>query len=243
MPIVLLAAATIAAAVPISDTIVVTATRSPEALARIGGYTYATTALAQSTAAAVDRGEKPAVPSAIAKYHATEWAREIAKDAMDVHGGKGVILGPGNYLARSWEAVPVAITVEGANIMTRCLMIFGQGAIRCHPYVLKEMQAAALPDENESLNAFDNVLFQHIGFGISNAARSFIHGIMHSRIGSAPGDAYTRRMYRKLNRYSAALALMADTSMLVLGGKLKPKAAVEATQRGVQAAVDGRAEL
>ena len=194
-----------------------------EALARIGGYTYATTALAQSTAAAVDRGEKPAVPSAIAKYHATEWAREISKDAMDVHGGKGVILGPSNYLARGWQAVPVAITVEGANIMTRCLMIFGQGAIRCHPYVLKEMQAAALPDYGDSLKAFDKVLFQHIGFGISNAARSFIHGIMHSRIGAAPGDAYTRRMYRKLNRYSAALALMADTSMLVLGGKLKFK--------------------
>lgn len=194
-----------------------------EALARIGGYTYATTALAQATAAAVDRGEKPAVPSAIAKYHTTEWAREISKDAMDVHGGKGVIIGPNNYLARGWQAVPVAITVEGANIMTRCLMIFGQGAIRCHPYVLKEMQAAALPDYGQRLTAFDEVLFQHVGFGFSNAARSFVYGLLHSRIGAAPGDAYTKKMYRKLNRYSAALALMSDTSMLVLGGKLKFK--------------------
>ncbi len=194
-----------------------------EALARIGGYTYAMTALSRATAAAVDRGEKPAVPSAIAKYHATEWARAISADAMDVHGGKGVILGPKNYLGRGYQSVPIAITVEGANIMTRCLMIFGQGAIRCHPYVLKEMQAAALPDYGERLRAFDHVLFQHIGFGFSNAARSFVLGLTHAHIGSVPGDAYTRRFYRKLNRYSAALALVADTSMLVLGGKLKFK--------------------
>ena len=120
-----------------------------EALARIGGYTYAITALSRATAAAVDRGEKPAVPSAIAKYHATELAREIAKDAMDVHGGKGVILGPSNWIGRGWQGAPIAITVEGANIMTRSLMIFGQGAIRCHPYVLKEMQAARIADYRE----------------------------------------------------------------------------------------------
>ena len=113
-----------------------------EALARIGGYTYAITALSRATAAAVDRGEKPAVPSAIAKYHCTELGREVADDAMDVHGGKAVQLGPRNYAGRAWQAAPIAITVEGANIMTRSLMIFGQGAIRCHPYVLKEMQAA-----------------------------------------------------------------------------------------------------
>ena len=102
-----------------------------EALARIGGLTYATAALSRATAAAVDRGEKPAVPSAIAKYHATEWGRVIAGDAMDVHGGKAVQLGPKNYAGRAWQGVPIAITVEGANIMTRSLMIFGQGALRC----------------------------------------------------------------------------------------------------------------
>ncbi|PXV57216.1 acyl-CoA dehydrogenase [Dyella jiangningensis] len=194
-----------------------------EALARIGGLTYATAALSRATAAAVDRGEKPAVPSAIAKYHATEWGRTVAGDALDVHGGKGVQLGPKNYAGRAWQGVPIAITVEGANIMTRSLMIFGQGAIRCHPYVLKEMQALSIPDYGDRLRAFDRALFGHIGFGISNAVRSFTLGITGSRIGDTAGDAYVRRYYRKLNRYSAALALCADTFMGVLGGKLKFK--------------------
>ena len=194
-----------------------------EALARIAGNTYACTALSQATAAAVDRGEKPAVPSAIAKYHCTEMARELARDAMDVHGGKGVQLGPNNYLGRGWQAAPISITVEGANIMTRSLMIFGQGAIRCHPWVLKEMQAAQNPDPDKRLRDFDTNLFGHIGFAISNAVSSFWYGLTFARFGAAPGDAYTRRYYRKLNRYSANLALLADTSMLLLGGKLKFK--------------------
>ncbi|MDQ6646267.1 MAG: acyl-CoA dehydrogenase, partial [Pseudomonadota bacterium] len=194
-----------------------------EALARIGGLTYAITALSRATAAAVDRGEKPAVPSAIAKYHATEWARQVANDTMDVHGGKAVQLGPKNYAARGWASVPIAITVEGANIMTRSLMIFGQGAIRCHPYVLREMQAMAIADRSEQLQVFDRLLFSHIGFGLSNAVRSFVLGLTGSRLGETAGDAYTRRYYRKLNRYSAALALCADVFMGVLGGKLKFK--------------------
>ncbi len=194
-----------------------------EALARIGGLTYATAALSRATAAAVDRGEKPAVPSAIAKYHATEWGRLIAGDSMDVHGGKAVQLGPKNYAGRSWQGVPIAITVEGANIMTRSLMIFGQGAIRCHPYVLKEMQALSIPDYGDRLRAFDRALFGHLGFGISNAVRAFTLGLTGSRIGETAGDAYTRRYYRKLNRYSAALALCSDVFMGVLGGKLKFK--------------------
>ena len=194
-----------------------------EALARIGGLTYATAALSRATAAAVDRGEKPAVPSAIAKYHATEWGRIVAGDSMDVHGGKGVQLGPKNYAGRAWQGVPIAITVEGANIMTRSLMIFGQGAIRCHPYVLKEMQSLSIADYGDRLKAFDRALFGHLGFGVSNAVRAFTLGITGSAIGDAAGDAYTRRYYRKLNRYSAALALCADVFMGVLGGKLKFK--------------------
>ena len=194
-----------------------------EALARIGGYTYAVTALSRATAAAVDRGEKPAVPSAIAKFHATDMGRQVITDAMDIHGGKGVILGPKNYLGRAWQGAPIGITVEGANILTRSLMIFGQGAIRCHPYVLKEMLAAQEPDYRTRLKTFDTLLFKHIGFAISNAVRSFLLGLTHASIGTAPGDKYTKRYYRKLNRYSAALALCADTSMLVLGGKLKQK--------------------
>jgi len=194
-----------------------------EALARIAGNTYAISALSQATAAAVSRGENPAVPSTIAKYHCTTMGREVIQDAMDIHGGKGIILGPRNYLGRDWQGAPISITVEGANIMTRSLMIFGQGAILCHPWVLKEMKAATLEDPVRRLVEFDRNLFGHIGFAISNAVRAFWFGLAASRLGRAPGDAYTRRYYRKLNRYSAALALMADTSMLLLGGKLKFK--------------------
>jgi acyl-CoA dehydrogenase len=194
-----------------------------EALARIAGKAYAISALAQATAAAVSRGENPAVPSTIAKYHCTQMGREVVTDAMDVHGGKGIILGPRNYLGRAWQATPISITVEGANIMTRSLMIFGQGAILCHPWVMKEMKAAQLGDPRERIDAFDDALFGHIGYAISNAVRSWWYGFTGARIGGAPGDDYTRRFYRKLDRYSAALALMADTSMLLLGGKLKFK--------------------
>ncbi|GHA77870.1 acyl-CoA dehydrogenase [Cognatilysobacter bugurensis] len=194
-----------------------------EALARIAGNAYTISALAEAAAAAVARGELPAVPSTIAKYHCTEMGREVIKDAMDVHGGKGIILGPRNYLGRQWQASPISITVEGANIMTRTLMIFGQGAILCHPWVLKEMKAAGNADREQGLRDFDAALFGHIGFAISNAVRSFWFGLTGARFGAAPGDAYTRRFYRKLNRYSAVLALMADTSMLLLGGKLKFK--------------------
>ncbi|QNH16094.1 acyl-CoA dehydrogenase [Xanthomonas sp. SS] len=194
-----------------------------EALARIGGKAYAISALAQATAAAVDRGDVPSVPSAIAKYHCTTMSREVISDVMDVVGGKGIILGPRNFAGRSWQAAPIAITVEGANIMTRSLLIFGQGAILCHPWVMKEMKAAGNPDHKAGVDEFDRNLFGHIGFAISNAVRSLWFGLTAARIGAAPGDAYTRRFFRKLDRYSANLALMADVSMLMLGGKLKFK--------------------
>ena len=194
-----------------------------EALARMGAKAYAISALSQATAAAVDRGDVPAVPSAIAKYHCTEMGREVAKDVMDVIGGKGIILGPRNFAGRSWQAAPIAITVEGANIMTRSLLIFGQGAILCHPWVMKEMKAAQNPDERAGLEAFDTALFGHIRYAISNAVRSVWFAVTGSRFGSAPGDDYTRRYFRRLNRHSANLALMADVSMLMLGGKLKFK--------------------
>lgn len=194
-----------------------------EALARIGGKAYAISALAQATAAAVDRGDVPSVPSAIAKYHCTTMGREVVSDMMDVVGGKGIILGPRNFAGRAWQAAPIGITVEGANIMTRSLLIFGQGAILCHPWVMKEMKAAGNPDHKAGVDEFDRNLFGHIGFAISNAVRSLWFGLTAARIGAAPGDAYTRRFFRKLDRYSANLALMADVSMLMLGGKLKFK--------------------
>jgi acyl-CoA dehydrogenase len=196
-----------------------------EALSRIAGRTYAISALSRMTATAVDLGEKPAIPSAIAKYHATEMAREIIKDVMDVHGGKGIILGPRNYLGRAWQGAPIWITVEGANIMTRCLMIFGQGAIRCHPYVLKEIQASRIENPAEALRTFDRLLFGHVGFSISNAVRSFFLGFNRGRLARVPvpHDRRLASYYRKLTRYSAALAFAADISMLTLGGKLKQK--------------------
>ena len=190
-----------------------------EALARIGGRTYKVAALSAMTTAAVDRGESPSVPSAIAKYHTTQTGREIIKDAMDIHGGKGIVLGPRNYLGRSWQGAPISITVEGANILTRSLMIYGQGAIRCHPYVLEEMEAAAQND----LDRFDKALFGHIGHSISNAARAFLLGLTGGWLSQAPGNRDTRRFYRQLNRYSAALAFASDVAMGVLGGKLKRK--------------------
>lgn len=194
-----------------------------EAMARVGGLSFAINALSRMTAHAVDLGEKPAVPSAIAKYHATESGREVVKDAMDIHAGKGVILGPKNWLGRMWQGAPISVTVEGANILTRSMIIFGQGAIRCHPYVLAELKAAELTDPTARLDAFDRLVFAHIGFAISNALRAFGLGLVHASVGKTPGDAYTARFYRRVTRYSAVLALVADTAMLTLGGKLKVK--------------------
>ncbi len=194
-----------------------------EALARIGGHTYITSALSKMTAAAVDLGEKPSVPSAIAKFHTVELARKVVSDAMDVHGGKGIILGPKNYLGRGWQGMPISVTVEGANILTRSMIIFGQGAIRCHPYVLNEMAAAALTDEKASLKAFDKQLFGHIGFTISNGVRALILGLTGSRLAKAPAGSDTARYYQHLSRYSAAFAFLADATLLTLGAELKRK--------------------
>ena len=194
-----------------------------EALSRMIGHTYTLSALSEASACAVDRGEKPAVISTIAKYHGTELGRKVIQDAMDVQGGKGIILGPKNYLGRAWQAAPIGITVEGANIMTRSLMIFGQGAILSHPWVLKEMKAVQETDAKVRLETFDRALMGHVGFAFSNAIRSLWFGLTASRFGKAPGNDYTKRFYRKLNRYSAALALMTDVSLMSLGGRLKFK--------------------
>jgi len=198
------------------------------ALARIAGNTYATSALSRMTATAVDLGEKPAVTSAIAKYHATEKGREVISDAMDIHGGKGVILGPRNYLARGWQSMPVWITVEGANILTRNMMIFGQGAIRCHPYLLSEMEAARLQDPAERISRFDELLFAHIGFSIRNAVRSLVLGMSFGKFAAVPRDRRTAKYYQKLSRYSSSLAFVSDIAMLTLGGKLKQKEHISA---------------
>jgi len=194
-----------------------------EVMSQLAGYTYAISALSRMTATAVDLGEKPAVPSAIAKYHATSMARQVVTDAMDIHGGKGIIMGPKNYLGRGYQGMPIWITVEGANILTRSMMIFGQGAIRCHPYVLKEMHAARMEDQQKGLEEFDRNLFGHIGYSISNAVRSMVLGLSFARFAAVPTDRKTAKYYRKLTRYSAALAFASDIAMLTLGGKLKHK--------------------
>lgn len=192
-----------------------------EALCRIAGKTYSCAATSAMTALAVDRGEKPAVPSAIAKMHATDMARSILQDAMDIHGGKGIVMGPKNYLGRGWMGAPIWITVEGANILTRSMIIFGQGAIRCHPYVLKEMEAANLENETESLEKFDVLLFKHMGYSLQNATRSFFQGLGTWRLERNTGDDFTRQFYSRITRYSAAFGFAADISMLTLGGSLK----------------------
>jgi acyl-CoA dehydrogenase len=194
-----------------------------EALTRIAGHTYIMNAAVSVTSTAIDQGEKPAVPAAILKYHCTEMARKVAIDAMDIHGGKGVMLGPNNYLGRGYMAAPIAITVEGANILTRSLIIFGQGAIRCHPFVLRELEAAQDEDTERGLEEFDSALFGHVGYAVSNMARAFWLALSHAKFSEVPLNTPTRRYYQNINRYSAAFALATDFAMLTLGGKLKQK--------------------
>jgi len=194
-----------------------------EALTRIAGHSYIMNAAVAVTSGAIDQGEKPAVPSAILKYHCTELSRKVANDAMDIHGGKGVMMGPNNYLGRGYMATPIAITVEGANILTRSLIIYGQGAIRCHPFVLRELNAAGDDDLDRGLIEFDDALFGHIGYAISNMARSFFLALTHAKFSRVPLNTPTRRYYQNINRYSAAFALASDFAMLTLGGALKKR--------------------
>src|SRR5690606_17568667 len=153
-------------------------------------------------------GDVPSVPSAIAKYHCTTMGREVAADFMDTVGGNGIILGPRNIGGRACQVAPIAITVEGAHIMTRRLLVIAQAAVLCHPSLLQDTTAAQDPDHAAGSREFDRTLFGHIGFAISNAVRSFWFGTPGAKIGKAPGDDYTRRYFRKLDRYSANLALM-----------------------------------
>ena len=199
-----------------------------EAIARMAGNVYTMMAASRVTCTAITNGEKPAVPSAILKYHNTELGRQVAADAMDVHGGKGIMLGPKNYLARGYEGVPIAITVEGANILTRNLIIFGQGAIRCHPFVRAEMDAARNPDRDAGLIEFDRLLFKHLGYGVSNAARSLVMAVTFARFTEVPVAGPTRRYYQHINRYSASFALITDAAMFTLGGELKRRELISA---------------
>lgn len=197
-----------------------------EALARIAGNTYMMDAARVMTAGAVDLGEKPSVISAIIKYHLTERGRQIINDAMDIHGGKGICMGPSNYLGRTYQQIPVSITVEGANILTRSLIIFGQGAIRCHPYILKEIDAANNSDDTQALQEFDQALTGHLSFSFNNGYRCLLYGLSGGGLAKSPSISFSEELagyYRQLARFSTAFALAADVSMLILGGSLKRK--------------------
>ncbi|KJG55750.1 acyl-CoA dehydrogenase [Photobacterium kishitanii] len=194
-----------------------------EPLARIVGNAYVTDAATTLTVTGIDLGEKPAVISAIVKYHCTHRSQQSIIDAMDIAGGKGICMGPRNFLARGYQGAPIAVTVEGANILTRSMIIFGQGAIRCHPYVLDEINAAYNDDPHHAIDQFDTALFSHIGFVISNMSRSLWLGLTDGRGSPTPHHNATQRYYQQINRYSANLALLADISMVTLGGTLKRK--------------------
>ncbi|MYM80902.1 acyl-CoA dehydrogenase [Duganella sp. FT50W] len=194
-----------------------------EALARMGANLYMMDAARRLSALAVDLGEKPAVISAIAKYHVTERGREVVNDGMDILGGKGICMGPSNFLGRAYQQIPIAITVEGANILTRCLIIFGQGAIRAHPYVLKEMRSTADSDQQRGLHDFDAAFFGHLRFTVGNAVRALWYSLTGGVAAPAPAGIAPemQQHYRAVGRLSTVFALMTDVSMFTLGGDLK----------------------
>ncbi|MDD1606003.1 MAG: acyl-CoA dehydrogenase [Methylococcaceae bacterium] len=190
-----------------------------EPLARMAGETYLLDAARCVTNAALDNGERPAVISAILKYELTERMRRVVNDGMDIQGGSGICLGPKNYLGRLYQVIPVSITVEGANILTRTMMIFGQGAIRCHPFIQAEMTAVQAND----LVRFDSLLFSHLGFWGRNKVTALWLGLTNARFHDTPGDKDTKQYYQQIARLSVGFALTADFALLTLGGSLKRK--------------------
>lgn len=194
-----------------------------EALEPMAGYTWMMDAARIFTAGMVDRGGKPSVPSALLKYRNTDLMRNVVTHAMDVVAGRAVIRGPRNFLARVYQAIPIAITVEGANILTRSLMVFGQGAIRCHPYIVEEIEAAGMDDEKQAVRRFDAVFFPHLAHSSRNLLRSLLLGVTGGRLERVPADGDIRRYYRQLSRFSAAFSLMTDVSLITLGGSLKAR--------------------
>jgi len=201
-----------------------------EALTRMGGNLYAMDATRALTATLVERGEKPSVLSGIAKLHITERARQVVNDAMDVVGGKGICMGPSNFLGAAYMQMPVSITVEGANILTRSLIVFGQGAVRCHPFVLREMAATQERSRRRALREFDAALYGHLRFAMRNFMRTLVLGVTGSHFVRVPDDVApeTRRYYQQATRVSSSLALIADVAMATLGGALKRKEKISA---------------
>lgn len=202
-----------------------------EALTRIAGNTYIMEAARNLTITSLEQGEKPSVASAVVKYHMTEKMRQVVNDAMDVYGGAAICMGPRNIMGRIYQAVPISITVEGANILTRSMIIFGQGAVRCHPYVFKEISSANNENQIEGLITFDKAFIAHIFHVIRSFYRTFFTAVTDGRFGKIPArkvnhvsaeyQQSTRRYFQKLSRLSVAFALLSDFCMLTLGSKLK----------------------
>lgn len=197
-----------------------------EALARIAGETYIIDAARKITVAALDNGHKPSVLSAVIKYELTERMRRIVNDGMDIQGGSGICLGPRNYLGRLYQVIPVSITVEGANILTRTMIIFGQGSVRCHPYLQHEMQVLQISDTALALQRFDALLFKHSGFMLRNLLACIWFGLSGAVFTNVPGDTHSKRYYRQVTRLSAVFALLTDVALLTLGGELKRKESI-----------------
>lgn len=194
-----------------------------EALSFMAANVYLSEAARRFTATMIDRGEKPSVPGAIIKCHLTERSRTSATLAMDVHGGKGIILGPKNYTAESYINAPVGITVEGANILTRNLIIFGQGSIRCHPFIMQELAILDLQDEKQKVIEFDKTLMKHLKFTVNNIVKACTNAVTFGRLIQVPVKTKEAKLYRKVTMASTAFAVLADFSLLILGGKLKFK--------------------
>lgn len=191
------------------------------AMARMAGYTYMLEATRLLTLTFLDQKLSPGVATSISKYHMTSLSRSIINDAMDIQGGRGIMLGPNNYLARGYQSVPISITVEGANILTRSLMIFGQGAIRCHPYLRAEMKALNQTNQAEALKAFDEILGQHISYSLSNFVALVFHSLTAGLFAASFPIKALEAKIRQLSRMSLALAFVADIALLMMGGKLK----------------------
>lgn len=194
-----------------------------EPLARIAGTAYLLDAARRLTCAALNLGHHPAVISGIMKLHATERMRLAIDDAMDIHAGKAVIDGPQNYMGNLYRSVPVGITVEGANILTRNLIVFGQGAIRAHPYLLQEMNALSDTDKAKGLDAFDTAFWKHVGHSVTTLFRAWGRNWTKGAFAPAPDAGDATMFYRQLSRYSSAFALCADMALLTMGGALKRK--------------------
>ena len=195
-----------------------------DATSRMASNTYMLEAFRHLVTCGLNQGGTPSVMTAMAKYYATETMRGVINDGMDVVGGRAIQMGPRNFLATPYQAIPVSITVEGANILTRSLMIFGQGAMRCHPYLFDELQLLQSEDKDGAIKKFDILFFKHLGYTFNRGAKAFVAGYIGGS-NDAPNfaDAFTRPYYKHINRLSASFALTADMALGLLAGDLKRK--------------------